>query len=86
MGGAIMPISSLVLTLEASPELRAHALSALAREPRLTLGTPLEERWLPVVAETDSLFEGEELCESLRELPGVSFLDVVMIDFSEEAR
>ncbi len=81
-----MPISSLVLTLEDSPELRAHALSALAGDARLTLGTALVSRWLPVVAETDSLAEGEALCESLRELPGVCFLDVVMVDFSEEAR
>jgi hypothetical protein len=78
-----MPISSLVLTLDASPELRARALAEVARDPRVTVGPPLEERWLPVVTETRSLPEGEALAESLRELPGVSFVDVVMVDFSE---
>ncbi len=81
-----MPISSLVLTLDASPELRARALSEVARDPRITVGTPLEELWLPVVTETGSLLEGEALAESLRELPGVSFVDVVLVDFSEEER
>ncbi|WNG35008.1 hypothetical protein F0U60_16300 [Archangium minus] len=81
-----MPISSLVLTLDASPERRALALCEVARDPRITVGPPLEERWLPVVTETASLSEGESLAESLRELPGVSFVDVVMVDFSEEER
>ncbi|QRO00537.1 hypothetical protein JRI60_16615 [Archangium violaceum] len=81
-----MPISSLVLTLDASPESRALALSELARDPRITLGPPVEGRWLPVVTETASPYEGEELAESLRELVGVSFVDVVMVDFSEEER
>jgi hypothetical protein len=81
-----MPISSLVLTLDASPERRASALREVARDPRVTLGTPLEERWLPVVTDTGSLSEGEALAESLRDLPGVSFVDVVMVDFSEEER
>jgi hypothetical protein len=79
-----MPISSLVLTLDASPELRARVLSEVARDPRISLGTPVKERWLPVVTETASLSEGEVLAESLRELPGVSFVDVVMVDFSPE--
>jgi hypothetical protein len=78
-----MPISSLVLTLDASPESRALALAAVAKDSRITVGTPLEEVWLPVVTETATLSEGEALFESLRELPGVSFVDVVMVDFSE---
>jgi hypothetical protein len=78
-----MTISSLVLTLDASPESRALALEAVAKDARITVGTPFEEVWLPVVTETASLSEGEALFESLRELPGVNFVDVVMVDFSE---
>lgn len=81
-----MPISSLVLTLDASPQARAFVLSELAKDARVTVGTPLEERWLPVVTETESLCAGEALAESLKELPGVSFVDVVMVDFSDEER
>ena len=81
-----MPISSLVLTLDAAPEVRAIVLSEIARDSRVTVGAPREERWVPVVTETASLSEGEALVEVLRELPGVSFVDVVMVDFSDEER
>ncbi|MFL5355261.1 hypothetical protein [Archangium sp.] len=81
-----MPISSLVLTLDASPDRRALALAEVARDSRITLGSPVNGCWLPVVTETRSLSEGEALAESLREVPGVSFVDVVMVDFSEEER
>ena len=81
-----MPISSLVLTLDAAPDVRALVLSELARDARVTVGTPLEEKWVPVVTETASLSEGEALTEALKELPGVSFVDVVMVDFSDEER
>ncbi|MBZ4419416.1 hypothetical protein [Myxococcus sp. RHSTA-1-4] len=77
-----MTFSSLVLTLEDSAEQRAGVLALLERDARITLGTPLEERWLPVVTETATPEEGESLADFLRELPGVRFLDVVMVDFS----
>jgi hypothetical protein len=88
MDGADMPISSLVLTLDTSPELRALALAEVSRDSRILVGTPQQERWLPVVTETASLLEGKALAESLGEIPGVNFVDVVMVDFSdaEEAR
>ena len=86
LDGACMPISSLVLTLDASPDRRALALAEVARDARITVGAPVNECWLPVVTETGSLSEGEALAESLREVPGVSFVDVVMVDFSEEER
>jgi hypothetical protein len=77
-----MTFSSLVLTLDDSAEQRASVLALLERDERLTLGTPFEERWLPVVAETATPEEGESLAGFLRDLPGVRFLDVVMVDFS----
>jgi len=82
--GAAMTLSSLVLTLEDSAEQRASVLALLERDARITLGTPFEERWLPVVAETATAEEGESLADFLRDLPGVRFLDVVMVDFSCE--
>jgi hypothetical protein len=77
-----MTFSSLVLTLEDSAEQRASVLARLEQDARITLGMPFEERWLPVVVETATAEEGESLAESLRDLPGVRFLDVVMVDFS----
>jgi hypothetical protein len=78
-----MPISSLVLTLEDSAEQRTSVLATLAQDTRLTVGEPQAGRWLPVVTDTPTLEEGASLAESLRELPGVQFLDVVLVDFSE---
>ncbi|NMO14898.1 hypothetical protein HPC49_05980 [Pyxidicoccus fallax] len=77
-----MTFSSLVLTLEDSAEQRAGVLARLERDARITLGMPFEERWLPVVVETETAEEGESVAEFIRDLPGVRFLDVVMVDFS----
>ena len=76
-----MTFSSLVLTLEDSAEQRAQLLARLEQDARITVGTPFEERWLPVVTETETVEEGESLAYLLRDLPGVRFLDVVQVDF-----
>lgn len=78
-----MIVSALVVTLSPEPDHRVIALSALAADPRLTLGAPTGDR-LPVVAETDSTALGAELCEALGTQPGVMRVDVVAIDFSME--
>jgi CheY-like chemotaxis protein len=77
-----MTLSSLVLTLEDSAEKKASVRALLEADARITVGTALEERWLPVVVETRTAEEGESLARFLRDLPGVSFLDVVMVDFT----
>jgi len=78
-----MIVSALVVTLSSQPDHRVLAMTALAADPRLTLGSPTGDR-LPVVAETDSTAHGAELCESLANQPGVLRVDVVTIDFSLE--
>jgi len=78
-----MTVSGLVLTLENDVRTRARALDALALDSRITCGEAHGLR-LPVVVETASLAEGETLCESLRNLDGVAFVDVVSIDFSDD--
>lgn len=77
-----MPVSGLVLTLDESPLLQASARAALGSDARITLGDAIERR-LPVVTETESLTEGEELAEEIARMPGVLFVDVVSIDFSD---
>lgn len=58
-------------------------LAALGTDPRLELGDPVANR-VPVVAETEDCAAGRALFEQLRDTPGVAFVDVVMVDFSEE--
>jgi len=83
LASSSMIVSALVVTLSHEPDDRELAMSALARDPRLTLGAPAGDR-LPVVAETDSTALGAELCEALGSQPGVIRVDVVAIDFSME--
>lgn len=84
LSASSMIVSALVVTLSREPGDRDIAMSALARDLRLTLGAPAGDR-LPVVAETASTALGAELCEALGSQPGVVRVDVVAIDFSLES-
>lgn len=77
-----MPISGLVITLE-SLESRAPLLTRLEADPRISVGLAQGLR-LPVVTDTAGSEEGEALVRELFTVPGVSFVDVVTIDFSDE--
>ena len=77
-----MPVSSLVVTLSSDPGQRLQALSALSREARVW-ARPVTEQSVAVVTETESLEEGEALFEQLRETTGITFVDVVAVDFSD---
>ena len=72
-----MPISGLVVTLDC--DTGAGALEILAADPRVTLGELRESR-LPIVTDTASLHEAEDLVTWLFGLPGVIFVDIVSID------
>jgi hypothetical protein len=77
-----MPISGLVITLERL-ESRTPLLARLEADPRISVGPPQGLR-LPVVTDTPDSEEGEALVRELFSLPGVCFVDVVSIDFSDE--
>lgn len=81
-----MPIAAWVVTLDAGR--RDEALAALSADARLTLGEGRPggggER-LPVVVETATLAEGESVFEAVSATPGVVFVDVVGVDFSDAA-
>ncbi len=79
-----MVISSLVLTLSPVPEQRSLALASLASDPRIEIGQAVRDR-LPVVAEAATAAEGVALCDAMAEHAGVVRVDVVAIDFGEDA-
>ncbi len=79
-----MVTSALVLTLTPHPVERLRALARLAADPRLELGEPVKDR-LPVVAEAASAADGAALCDALGAHEGVLRVDVVAIDFGEDA-
>jgi hypothetical protein len=76
-----MLVSALVLTLDVGDPGRAGLLAHLASDPRLELGA-LVGRRLPVVAEVEDPRGGDALVEELAATAGVTFVDVVMVDFS----
>ncbi|MFP4596763.1 MAG: hypothetical protein ACOC9J_01030 [Persicimonas sp.] len=78
-----MPVSAVVISLSAEPELQERAIRALQAHPRVTLGEQ-QKRLLPVVVDTDTMSEGIELVrEGLPKLDGVEFVHVVSVDFSD---
>jgi hypothetical protein len=79
-----MPVSGLVLTLSPDPGLRALALEALARDPRVTVGERIGAR-LPVVTETDTLLEHHALWSDLEAIDGVLLVQLAFHDFSDVA-
>lgn len=79
-----MPVSGLVLTLEADDERREGALAALRRCASIEVGERHGQR-LPIVVDTESSDEDKAVWEWLRSLPGVAFVDVVCVDSSEDA-
>lgn len=81
---AAMPISALVVTLDAGERARRGVLYVLSRDPRVSVGEPVGER-LPVVTETVTLEESEDVAEQLLQVPGIRFVDVVSVDFSDVA-
>lgn len=72
-----MSISGLVLTL-ADDGPACAALSALAGDPRLTLGEQFGRR-LAVVADTESVEADRALWDELRAAPGIVNVDVTFV-------
>ncbi len=81
-----MPVSSLVLTLSSSLTLQNQVIEQLTANPSLTLGFAQDlaaNRLVPVVLETESIWEAQSLAESIAEMPGVDQVELVGVDFSD---
>ena len=79
-----MPVSGLVVSLTDQPALRQQAIDAMGQEPRIEVGMIKQQR-MSVVMDTSSSDEDKELWTWLTGLPGVVFVDVVMVGFENEA-
>jgi hypothetical protein len=75
-----MPISGLLITLNADESLAAEALAAVSGREEFTPGLR-HGRWLPVVMEARDDAQSRELHDGLQALAGVDFVDVVYVDF-----
>ncbi|MBM4100722.1 MAG: hypothetical protein FJ256_00465 [Phycisphaerae bacterium] len=72
-----MAISGLVVTLADDP-LGETALAALTADSRLTVGERFGQR-LALVAETPCARDDHDLFDELRQLPGVTHVDVAYV-------
>ena len=79
-----MIISGLLLTLSEDARLANSAEAALRARPEFTLAER-SRRWLPVVIEVENVRASRDLHDWLNALPGVDFVDVVQVNFEEEA-
>jgi hypothetical protein len=77
-----MITSGLVLTLNADAALAEQAVASLRVRPEFTPGER-NDRWLPVALEAVDDAASRDLHDWLHALPGVEFVDVVYVDFSE---
>lgn len=78
-----MPISGLILTLNADTELAAQAVASVSERPEFMPGER-NARWLPVAMEARDDAESRDLHDWLNALPGVDFVDVVYVNFDED--
>ena len=78
-----MPVSGLVVSLSDRDDARENAIAAIRQESRIEIGA-IHSRRMAVVMDTDSSDEDKELWNWLSTLPGVVFVDVVMVGFEDE--
>ncbi len=76
-----MPLASVVLQLD--PAALPSTLRSLESIEGLTLGEP-NGAYVPGVVESRDARGGAALCEALRDVAGVAFVDVVMVDYRDE--
>jgi hypothetical protein len=79
-----MPISGLILTLNADAELAEQSVATVSARAEFMPGER-NARWLPVAMEARDDAESRDLHDWLNALPGVDFVDVVYVNFDEDA-
>lgn len=80
-----MPVSSLVLHLDPSPELRAQALAELQAHPAFLAGEP-SQGLLPAALATADEAENKSCWRWLNALSGVDFVEVLSVVFPPAAQ
>ena len=77
-----MPVSGLVITLSVDEAGQRSALAKLEADSRFTIGERKGNK-VPVVLETESSAEDQSTWEELRSTPGVEFVALAYVDFSD---
>ncbi|MEX0321373.1 MAG: hypothetical protein AB3N63_04400 [Puniceicoccaceae bacterium] len=77
-----MAVKGVLVTLSDDPILAGAALQALRLKPGIELGE-LQDKWLPLVLETEDEGRSKELVKWVEGLEGVYFLDTVFASVGE---
>jgi len=77
-----MPVSGLVITVESRDESGERALRQIAADPAFTIGQREQAR-VAVVLDTPGRDADRSRWEWVRDLPGVTHVDVVFVHFEE---
>jgi hypothetical protein len=77
-----MPVNGLLLTISLDRTLADEAQEQISKRPGVFVGV-VNERWLPVVAETPDVRAAHEFHEWLESLPGIEQVDVIYVGFEE---
>ena len=77
-----MPVSGLVVSLSNQPDLRQNAWESMRADPRIEVGL-IEAQRVAIVVDTASNEEDKTIWNWLQQLPGVVFVDIVMVGFEE---
>lgn len=78
-----MPVAGLVVTLTDIDALREAARAALSGDARITLGALHDGGRLPLVTDTASLREEQDLWNEIARTPGVLLVDLAFHDSSD---
>lgn len=77
-----MPVSGLVVSFTDQPDLAAKAVDAIRDEPRIEIGVT-DSRRMAIVIDTATSDDDKQLWNWLQGLPGVAFVDLVMVGFED---
>lgn len=75
-------ISGLVVTLTSDAKLVQAVVHSIKEQPALEIGKQKMQR-LPLVLETNSPAESQEITDWLQNLPGVEYVDVAFVHLDE---
>lgn len=82
--GTNMSINGLMLTLSSDRQSAENAVAEISLRSDIEIGT-LNDRWLPIACDPQSVKGSRDLHTWLENLPGVEQVDVIMVAFDESS-
>ena len=78
-----MPVNGLMVTLSSDPKFAEQTLEEISGRGDLEMGVR-QDRWLPLVVDTEGDREARDTHRWLEGLPGVDQVEVILVGFEED--